>query len=305
MKNNIKSLLILTLSAALILSGCKISIGKATDLTEVSMTGITSMAADQAGNLYILSDEGLSSYALSGDKKLTLIWDAAEISEAAFNLNMNGEDIEFGGFIPEFLYSDCYGLVSFAGRYSANDAGRDRDLFVLQGTEELNSTAMYYDEIDREYGAKTPAVNGIAVTDGDTYLKLNRHHSDHGSLDGGLCMAFGGAVSACPMPDGTVGALAPAGDDGEVTFLVNDGGFCLERGGETVYAFDGAISAFVQDGKAYAVYADGRVNEYDGGKEKELLDMNMSLKPENVGCPFLWDGKLYWFDGEGVKTARD
>ncbi len=306
MKHKVKLLLVLSAALALALSGCKISIGKTATLTEVSLPGIRSMAVYEGGVLYMLTDSELKRYDLDGDKKLEQVYDAQELSEAELNLTIDDEKLVYGGFIPELIFTDDVLGVSFAGRYTVNDGGRDGDIFVLQGTEVLGKYASYYNEISRDYGADSPIVNGLAVNGAGTYLKLNRSYLQHKSFDEGLSIASYGLVSPRAMPDNVIGALEPEEEGGDVTYLVRDGeSFRLEQGGQDVYSFDGAAAAFVQDAKVYAVYPDGVVKEYSDGGEKELMDLSVTLKPGSVGDPFLWDGQLYWFDEEGVKTAKN
>ncbi len=308
MKNKVRSLLILMAVFAAALSGCKISIGSSASENEVPMENIVSMAVDNAGTLYILSGSGLESYALSGDKKLDTVFDSQELAEAELKINNLGNNVAYSGFIPEKLIANGDGGLQFVGRYSANDAGLEEDMFVVQDISEMNYTAAYFNDIERDYAAGGPVLNGIGVTENGLYIRLNRAYTRRHALDGGVSCKYLGVTEAFPVPENVVGALE-TGDDGEIVhFLINDGDGCrLERDGETEAVFDRApvADAFAQDGKVYAVYTDGIVTEYSvGGEEKEYADLRTGLAAGDVNDAFIWDGQLYWFDSEGVRTIK-
>ena len=266
MKNKLNVLLVFALILTLSLSGCKISVGSPTVLNEVSKKNIVSMALDKAGTLFILADGELTSYALSGDKKLDTVFDRQALAEAELEVNnIGGDSIVYSGFIPEKLISCGEDGFQFVGRYSANDLEHQEDMFVIQDMGDMNFTAAYLGEIRRDYGAGTKTVNGIAVTDTGVYLRLNRDYIKRDEFNGGVNYNYNGYIDAFPMPDGVVGAIE-TGDGGEtVHFLLNGGDGCrLECGGTEEAVFDRApvADAFVQDGKVYVIYTDGIVTEY-------------------------------------------
>ena len=115
------------------------------------------------------------------------------------------------------------------------------------------------------------------------------------------------------MPDGVIGAVGKtAGDEEdetareEVWFLTRgDDGFAVLDGEKTVIAEYGAdqTAAAFSDGKSfYIIRKNGSVLQCtpDGGEEN-FADLGVTLG--EVRSPFIWDGQIYWLDGEGLKTV--
>ncbi len=305
---NIKKFTALALVFALALAGagCRIKIGAPAAQTVIAAENIKSMALDGQGTLYLLTDGGLQSYALSGDKRLEYVFDKEALAEAQFRWIDRGTELIYTDFSPEKLIANGDVGLQFVGRYMTNDAGRDSDLFVIQDIADMNYTAAYFNEIQRDFSAKTPIVSGIGVAGTGIYLRLNRPYVDKAKFDGGIHYRFDGLVLDCAVPEGTIGAIEADESGDEVSFLVMDGGLRLEKDGETVHSFDHAlpVAGFVSEGKVYAVYSDGKVTEFaPGGKEQELLDLGFKPKAGDINEPFLYEGRLYWFDGEGLKVS--
>ncbi len=298
---------LVTALAAASLSGCKKSDGKKGVTTLIPGEDISSMAVDGQGKLYILTDEGLKSYALAGDRRLELEFDSDDIAQAEFKWNDSGDMVVFSSFKPERVIANGDTGLQFLGRYIANDGGREADLFVIQDIADMNYSAAYFSEIQREYGAKTPTVNGVGVTKSGIYFKLNRPNVDRPNYDKGANIWFDGHLTSYDVPDGVVGAIGKTEDlKEEVWFLTKDGdGYAVTDGAKNVLKkYDGekAAGAFSDTESFYIIYKTGKVVRWtpeDG--EKSFADLGVKL--DEVRDPFVWDGQIYWLDGEGVKTA--
>ena len=299
-----KSLIALLLTAILALtaSGC----GKKGISTEMTAQNITSMAIDGQGTVYLLSDTGLRSYKLSGDKNVEYVFDSDDLAEAEFKLiNKDGETITYSAFTPERIISNGETGLQFLGYYRANDLSHDNDLFVVQDIADMNFTAAYYGDISRDYAAKTPVVNGVGVTDTGIYFKLNRQNLEIAALDDGVHFWYDGLTTAYDVPDNLIGAFDIGEDDEEqVYFLIGNGNKAtVVSGDETLAEFSGIANAFADVDSIYVIYKNGKITNWtpEAG-EKDFADLKTKLT--EVKDPFIWDGTIYWFDKEGVKRAN-
>ncbi|MGN1097635.1 MAG: hypothetical protein ACI4SS_01920 [Clostridia bacterium] len=297
MKKKILSLALAALLAFSV-SGCGKKIR-----TELPMENIRSMMINAYGDLYLLTDLGIRYYALSSDKEVDYIYSSDELSEAELDMIIDGEEIVYSGLKVERIMAAGEDGVTMAGRYMNNTAGHDRDLFVLQDAADLNYGAAYFSETERDSKAKTSVLNGMGITDNAVYFKLNRAIPNKSRYDSGISCFFNGTISAFEVPDDVTGAVEK---EGKVYFLTeNKNEVKIVADGETVMTFDRAqiADAFVSGGSIYAVYKSGKVTKWDvGGEETEFMDLGTKLG--NVNDAVLWDGQLYWFDKDGVKTVK-
>lgn len=299
-----RSLIAVLLSAVLILSaaGCG---GKKKIPTEMAVQNITSMTVDGQGTVYLLSDTGLRSYTLSGDKRIEYVYDSEDMAEFEFRLNDKGEDIVYSAFQPERIISNGETGLQFLGRYRSNDLRRASDLFVVQDIADINYTAAYYYAIEQEPGSKTPLVNGVGVTDSGIYLKLNRSNIDEPRFDIGSSLKYYGYESPYEMPDNVTGAFE-VGEDDEATpyFLTRNGSkAAVVSDGKTIAEFSETANAFVSDSTVYVIYKNGKITSWTLEKgEKSFADLKTKLT--SVNDPFIWKGTIYWFDKEGVKRSK-
>lgn len=299
----ILALLTLALAAGPV-TGCK----RTSTSVEISAGDIRSMAVDGQGTVYLLSVRGLQAYALSGDKRLEYVFDTKELSSAQFEWRDSGERLVYRDFQPERLIADGETGLQFLGRYMTNDAGRDSDLFVVQDILDMNYTAAYFGEIERDYKAGTPIVNGVGVTKSGVYLKLNRPYVGRDKYNDGTNFWFNGLVEARTLPDGVIGAVGQAEDlEENVWFLTEDGeGYKILDGENKVlkeYAAVDAAGAFSDTESFYVIFSDGRVVRWTPEEgEKDFKDLGVKI--EEARDPFIWDGQIYWLDGEGVKTVK-
>lgn len=297
MVSYVKKILIAALATALALTsaGCvRIRIGSGA-MTEVSMDNIRSMTVDGVGNVYLLADDGLHRYALSGDKKLEYVFDNEDLMEAEFSMVDRGEAVTYAGFRPEKVVSSGDDTMQFLGSYTVNDVGRSCELFVIQDISNVNYTAAYFEEIER---GGSPVVNGIGVAEAGMYLRLNRPYTERKKYDSGVHFEYAGMIRPFEMPENVIGAIDS--DDGPYFLVGSDVIF----GGESVYSFgDDVLKTFVSGEEVYGIYPDGKVVRWSaasGGKDYT----DLGLKLDEVNDPFVWDGIFYWYDSEGVKTSK-
>ncbi len=297
MKKRLAAFLIISL-AVFSMTGCKAKIK-----TELPMKNIHSMMVNGYGDLYLLTDDGIRYYALSGDKEVDYIYGKDEISEAEFTWIDNGEKVTYGGFKIERLIAAGDDGVTMAGRYMTNTAGRDNDLFVLQDAADLNVGAGFFDEIQRDEEASGPVLNGIGIVETGMYFKLNRPYSEDKKLDNGTRFLYYGSIEPFDVPDSVTGA---AEKDDSIYFLVeNKKEAKIVCGGQTVleYPREELADAFVSKNAFYAVYKNGKVTKWTiGGEETKYKDLGVSIG--KINDTLIWDGQLYWFDKEGVKTVK-
>ncbi len=293
----------LAMLCALGVSGCK---KKNSDkfLVKLPMENILSMACDGLGNVYLLSDKGLRLYAMSGDEYVDYIYDSEDFSDALFKWNDNGEKVTYKCLVPEQLFAVGEDGVTIMGRYTANENGRESDLFVLQDVVDFGEgQSAYLAEIKRDYKTKTPVVNGIGVTSDGVYFKLNRDFVEKERFDNGVKYMLYGQISACDVPDNVIGAV---GTEDNLYFVTeNVDGVQVLHDGKAVKDFDGDDHAavFVSGGAVYAVSKDGVIKKWTtDGKEEKFADLGVAL--DDINDPFIWDGKLYWYDSEGLKTTK-
>ncbi len=293
----------LAMLCALGASGCK---KKNSDkfLVKLPMENILSMACDGLGNVYLLSDKGLRLYAMSGNEYVDYIYDSDDFNDALFEWNDNGKDVTYKGFAPERLIAVGEDGMTIVGRYTANENGRKSDLFVLQDAADFaEGRSGYLEEIKRDYKAKTPVVNGIGVTSDGIYFKLNRGFADKERYDNGVKYMLYGQVSPCDVPDNVIGAV---GTEDDLYFVTeNEGGTQVLHDGKEVKSFDkeSFAAVFVNGGAVYSVSKDGVIKKWTAdGKEKKFADLGVTF--DDVNDPFIWDGKLYWYDSEGLKTTK-
>lgn len=287
----------LALLTALSMTGC----GKKIQ-TELPMENIQSMITNAYGDLYLLTDNGIRYYALTGDKEVDYIHGSDELSEAEINWIDRGEEVSYSGLKIDRLMAAGEDGVTMLGRYMNNNSGRNSDLYVIQDAADLNYGAGYQIEIERASKAKTSVLNGACVTSGGVYLKLNRAAERFPKFSDGISVSFDGAVSAYPMPDDVTAAVQR---DGKMYFLTeNKIEIAVISDGEALQTFDraGVADAFVSGGEIYIVYKSGRVTKWSEGGEEDFMDLGTKLG--DVNDALLIDGQLYWFDAEGVKTAK-
>ena len=264
--------------------------------TELSMKGIRSMAVDGHGTVYLLTDDGLRKYTLSGDKKLDYAFDSSDMDEAKFSWIDRGEKVEYSDFQPESLIANGETGLQFLAVYRSNDLGRDSNLFVVQDILDMNYSAAYFNEIE---SGDPPTVNGIGVTEKGLFIKLNRPYTERHGFDGGVHFEYNGYISAIEMPDGVIGAMEA---ENEVFFLTKNNE--IISGDEVVFSFEGnVVTAFVSGDGAYAIYPDGKVIKWTAAAGQESF-AELGIEISEAGDPFIWDGNLYWYDKDGVKAAK-
>lgn len=273
--------------------------------TELAMENIESMTVNAYGDFYILTDLGIRYYALSTDKEVDYIYGSDELNEAEFIFQKNGEEVTYSSFKIDLLMPAGDDGVTMVGRYMTNTAGRDSDLYVLQDAADLNYGAAYFAEITRDSEAKTPVLNGVGATDGGIYFKLNRSVVDRGDrYDNGISYSYMGSIEPYDVPDNVTAAV---GSGSDVYFLVESKDEVkIVCNSQDVLTYDPALvaDAFVSDKSFYAVYKSGRVTKWDiGGEETDFTDLG--TKVSDVNGSVLWDGQLYWFDKDGIKTVKN
>ena len=271
--------------------------------TELPAEGIRSMISAGDGTVFFLSGEGLIRYNLSGDKKLINVYDAKELADATFEVDYNGADITYSDLQIDRLVLVADDGVTMVGKYAKNSLGRDADMFVLQDAADLGFSAGYYTEVERS----DSLVNGVAAYEYGMYFKLGANGTNGHVYTDGSRFVFIGHTEDAPMPDGVTGVITDEGDAAaeRPLFLVETRAAVeLTDGSSAVHSFDRArvADAFVDGGKVYAVYKDGAVT-VTGADGKETAFAELPMKVNDVNDAQFIDGRLYWFDKEGIKTC--
>lgn len=301
-----KKAVIITVCVALVLAALAAALFAALPRgikTELPAEGMRSMISAGDGTVFFLSDEGLIRYNLADDKKLINIYDANELADAVFELEYNGADITYSDLKIDRLVLAGVDGVTMVGKYAKNSLGRDAEMFVLQDAADLGYSAGYYTEVEKS----DDTVNGAAAYAFGMYFKLNALGSRGHDYTKGNRFTFLGQSTAFPMPDGVTGVIVAADDkDGEnPLFLVEtDDKVELTDGEAAVRSFDRSrvADAFVDGGKVYAVYKEGVVTA-TGADGEETVYAELPMKVADVNDAQFIDGKLYWFDKEGIKTC--
>lgn len=298
MKKKIAAVLlaaVLACSAA----GCKSKIK-----TEIPMTGIKAMMCTGEGDIFLLSDLGLRRYSLSSDKELVYIYDNDDIVNSELDIFKDGDDIVYSNFYADrLLPSGDTGVVMF-GKYMSNSLGRSEDLFVIQDAADLNYAAAYFTPMDK---SGDDFLNGASIDDNGIYFKLNSKIENGDGYEVGIKYHYTGQVMPYSMPDGVTGSIPKSdSEDGESWFLVETKSVVEITDGDEVlksYERSKVADAFVDGGSVYVLYKSGKVTVTDvSGAETDFMTLNGSVSKAND--TFIYDGVLYWFDSEGVKTGK-
>ncbi len=296
MKKNI-ALLLLAALLACAATGCKSKIR-----TEIPMENIRAMICTGEGDVFILSDLGLRRYNLSSDKELSYIYDGEELTEAELDIYKGSDEIVYSGlYVDRMMASGENGVVLF-GKYMSNSLGRDEDLFVIQDAADLNFGAGYFTPMEK---SGDDFLSGASIDDSGIYFKLNYAIENGTGYEDGIKYNYAGQVYPYAMPDGVTGSIAKDGDGDESWFLVETKKTVeITDGKEILKSYDRSkvADAFVDSGNVYVIYKSGAVTVTDTtGSEEAFMELKGTVSKANDA--FLYDGKLYWFDGDGVKVG--
>lgn len=275
--------------------------------TELAVKGIRSMTADNIGNVYLLTDNGLKFYLLSGDKSLKhlyyndVVYDKEGFAEAKLDWIKNGKEITYSDLYVDRLRCIGEDGITMIGKYTSNNSGLTKELFVIQDAFDMNFSAAYLLEMDKE-GSKN-FINGIADTENGIYFKLNRSCEDGEQYDDGTFFSYTGTVSPKKMPDNVTDAVET--DNGCLFLVESKKKLELNDGEKTVKAFDRSkiADAFVQDNTVYLLYKDGTVTVADENGNESVF-MKVKGKISSANDTFIYDKTLYWFDKSGIKYAK-
>lgn len=275
--------------------------------TELAIKGIRSMTADVNGNVYLMTEKGLQFYLLSGDKSLEIlyyndvVYDKEGLAEAKLDWVKNGEELTYSDIYVDRLRCIGDDGITMVGKYTSNNVGHPNELFVIQDAFDLNFSAAYFVEMEKE-GAKN-FINGFADTVNGIYFKLNRQADDGERYIGGTYFAYNGSVMPINMPDSVTDAIET--DDGTVFLVESKDKVELNNGEKTIKSFERKkiADAFVQDNDLYIIYKDGNVTKADSeGNESKFLKLKGKIS--DVNDAFIYDGNLYWYDKSGIKTSK-
>ncbi|MCH5187543.1 MAG: hypothetical protein J1F63_04015 [Oscillospiraceae bacterium] len=295
MKKRLIALILIGL-LAVSASGCRSKIR-----TELATTGIKSMISNEYGDIFLLDDSGLRCYNLSTDKSVETIHTSSDFSNARFEWIYNGIEITYSGlYVEQLMAADKDGVI-MVGRYLTNSLGRDSEMFVFQDAADLGIGAGYFTEVEKPDGN---IVNGVSADDGGELFKLTANGVRGHDYTTGSRLTGSGQVKAYPMPDGVTGSIYIVSDQKTLMLVETDDVVELTDGETAVKTYErkNVADAFVKGDSVYVIYKDGRVTETStDGKEKDF--MKLADKVSEVHDALLYDGELYWFDDEGIKTS--